>query len=299
VTDKALVIAISEYALKPLPGAKNDYAHWTALLTSRIFNFSMTSLLDAAATRQEIVRNFRNLLAGATAGDLLVVYLSCHGTRLSVGPATHDGLVAYSAGPTTAADVIFDYEVYRWIREANLPAGVRLTIINDSCHSDGFATVENAAAARQNAATLSAAADGSVNTISRFLPVSVTADDAVIGLQEKVRRTEERAQIGQERQRTAERLRTAGQDTSGAARIVTAPEPLFLSATQSDAAAYEGDADGVARGFFSWALERVVEGDPNITHKNAMNAVDRIVSGLKLDQHPTLRGPRQRNEFLL
>ena len=134
---RALCVGINDYPVKgaDLNGCVNDAKAWAALLVEH-FGFEqsdITMLLDSQATRQRILDELDRLLSGARKGDVLVFTNSSHGTY-----------VADANGDETRYDeAICPYDMEDGLivdddlrqRFAALPAGVRLTIISDSCFS--------------------------------------------------------------------------------------------------------------------------------------------------------------------
>jgi hypothetical protein len=135
---KALCVGINNYpgTQNDLNGCVNDAHAWANLLVAH-FDFPQPDvqlLLDAQATKVNIVAGLKRLLAGATAGDTLAFTNSSHGTYIvdsdNDEPDRYDeALVPYDFN----ANLITDDELRTLL--AGLPAGVRLTVISDSCHS--------------------------------------------------------------------------------------------------------------------------------------------------------------------
>jgi hypothetical protein len=139
VAKRAFCVGINDYPLadSDLRGCVNDARDWSALLTDA-FGFApddVEILTDAAATKEAVLGGVRRLLAGATAGDVLVFTNSSHGSY--VADVDGDEVDAVYDETLCPHDVdrhqIVDDEL-RGIF-ATLPDGVRLTVISDSCHS--------------------------------------------------------------------------------------------------------------------------------------------------------------------
>lgn len=80
-TRRALCVGIDDYpAPHALAGCKADARAWSAMLGS--LGFSVTELLDADATRQGILDALGTLVAGACAGDVVVLQYSGHGMEV-------------------------------------------------------------------------------------------------------------------------------------------------------------------------------------------------------------------------
>jgi hypothetical protein len=94
--------------------------------------FSVETLLTAQATRDAVINKLKDLSGKLKSGDLLVVSYSGHGGQIpdQNGDETVDGLdetwCLYDGE-------LLDDELYgAW---ANFPAGVRILVFSDSCHS--------------------------------------------------------------------------------------------------------------------------------------------------------------------
>jgi hypothetical protein len=134
---RALCVGINDYPVRgaDLKGCVNDARAWAELLRDH-YGFAepdITILLDQQATKANILAALDGLLAGAKRGDVIVFTNSSHGTYV----ADEDGdETRYDEAmcPWDMKDnLIVDDELRT--RFAGLPAGVRLTIISDSCFS--------------------------------------------------------------------------------------------------------------------------------------------------------------------
>jgi metacaspase-1 len=134
---KALCVGINDYPIDgaDLKGCVNDAYDWASLLTDHfdVATGDVRVLLDADATKANILTGLKGLLAGAGRGDVLVFTNSSHGSQIpdvSGDEPTYDEVLCpYDVRDTTIAD--------DELRElfTDLPDGVHLTVISDSCHS--------------------------------------------------------------------------------------------------------------------------------------------------------------------
>lgn len=134
---KAFCVGINDYPYdgSDLNGCVNDARAWAGLLIDN-FDFSVSDvrvITDAEATKANVIGGIKNLLAGAQAGDVLVFTNSSHGTYVADAggdePTYDEALCPYD----TAENLLVDDELRGLF--ADLPQGVNLTIISDSCHS--------------------------------------------------------------------------------------------------------------------------------------------------------------------
>lgn len=134
---KAFCVGINDYPYdgSDLNGCINDAMEWGKLLVDH-YDFAQSDvrlILDAEATKANMMRGLKDLLAGAKAGDLLVFTNSSHGTYVLDAsgdePMYDEALCPYDC----ADNLIIDDELRELF--ANLPDGVQLTVVSDSCFS--------------------------------------------------------------------------------------------------------------------------------------------------------------------
>jgi metacaspase-1 len=134
---RALCVGINDYPYdgSDLNGCVNDARAWAKLLVEH-FDFPSTEvklITDSQATKANILSGIKELLSGASQGDVLVFTNSSHGTYVveSGGdePTYDEALCPYD----TAENLILDDE----LREvfANIPEGVHQVNIHDNCFS--------------------------------------------------------------------------------------------------------------------------------------------------------------------
>jgi len=154
---KALCVGINDYGNQNAPemgipnlnlkGAVNDAHAWANLLV-RHYNFSVadvTLLTDAQATRGNILKGLKDLVVGARSGDVLVFTNSSHGMftpdvsgdeeeiEFDIGGKHFKGKFDEAICPYDYPKLIIDDELKEICDE--IPDGVNLTIISDSCFS--------------------------------------------------------------------------------------------------------------------------------------------------------------------
>jgi hypothetical protein len=134
---KALCVGINDYPGEgsDLNGCVNDAKAWAELLIKN-YSFpagSVKLLLDAQATKNNIMDGLKKLLSRAKSGDVLVFTNSSHGTYLadtsSDEPLYDEALCPFDCD----RQLIVDDDLRELF--AGLPKGVALTVISDSCHS--------------------------------------------------------------------------------------------------------------------------------------------------------------------
>lgn len=134
---RALCVGINSYPIAgmDLYGCVNDATAWAALLKEH-YDFAKADirvLTDRAATKRAIVGGLGELLSGARSGDVLVFTNSSHGTYLADRDGD-DALYDEALCPYDTSDAVLVDDELRELF-ADLPRGVRLTVISDSCHS--------------------------------------------------------------------------------------------------------------------------------------------------------------------
>jgi hypothetical protein len=139
MTKKALCVGINTYPDgNNLNGCINDANAWAALLTGH-FAFPQSNvkvLLEAQATKANIMAGLESLLAGAAAGDVLVFTNSSHGTYVvdKSGDEAYDEAICPYDCDQGVKHLLIDDEL-RNLFAKKLPPGVSMTVISDSCHS--------------------------------------------------------------------------------------------------------------------------------------------------------------------
>ena len=143
MTDKALLMGINNYAsISDLRGCENDVHSMARLLTDS-FGFHPANIrqyLSAEVTRQTFAAGFDWLLQGAQAGDRLVLHFSGHGSYLQRDENEENGdepidelICLYDMDFDDPESYLVDDDLGHWV--ARVPAGVRLTVVLDTCHS--------------------------------------------------------------------------------------------------------------------------------------------------------------------
>ena len=134
---RALCVGINTYPRPDLElrGCVNDAKAWAVLLTGQ-FDFVRSDvrvLTNAKATRRAVLDALTNLLAGSTRGDVLVFTNSSHGTYVADTDGDEslydEAICPYDCD----TDLIVDDDLRALF--ADIPKGVRMTVVSDSCHS--------------------------------------------------------------------------------------------------------------------------------------------------------------------
>ena len=140
---KALCVGINDYPFgeeNDLKGCVNDANDWANLLKKHFDFTDITQLLNADATRSKIVAGLEALLKGAKAGDVLVFTNASHGTYIADTegdePKFDEAICPYD----TDSNLLVDDQLRELFH--NIPKGVRLTVISDSCHSGSVTRVK-------------------------------------------------------------------------------------------------------------------------------------------------------------
>lgn len=133
----ALCVGINDYPVRglDLKGCVNDAKAWAALLVDH-FDFpseNVTVLLDSKATKRRILDCLDELLEGAARGDVIVFTNSSHGTYVADDNGDESRYDEAMCPYDMKKNLIVDDELRE--RFALVPAGVRLTVVSDSCFS--------------------------------------------------------------------------------------------------------------------------------------------------------------------
>jgi metacaspase-1 len=128
---KAICIGINNYPdpANHLNGCLNDAQDWSVLLEG--YGFEVTKILDAQATKDNIIGTFNNLIGEAGEGDVVVMTYSGHGTQVLDTNNDEDDM--YDEALYVYDGVIVDDDIREIISNANDKA--QIVIIADSCFS--------------------------------------------------------------------------------------------------------------------------------------------------------------------
>lgn len=137
MTKKAFCVGINDYPYRgyDLKGCVNDVLAWSELLVDH-YDFPRSNIkiiTDSEATKHNIMKGIKDLLTDAGSGDVLVFVNASHGSYVldtSGDEEEYDEIICpYNAKEDEVKDDA--------LRElfSNLSAGVKLTVISDSCFS--------------------------------------------------------------------------------------------------------------------------------------------------------------------
>jgi hypothetical protein len=136
---RALCVGINLYPLgggaSNLKGCVNDSNAWANLFAAR-FGFSREDiklLLDSEATRKNILEALRDLVARSKSGDLIVFQNSSHGSYVADTTGDEETYDEILCPYDITDNHILDDELRDIVAE--LPKGVRMSVILDNCFS--------------------------------------------------------------------------------------------------------------------------------------------------------------------
>jgi hypothetical protein len=257
---RALCIGINDYpgTDSDLSGCVNDANDWAAELKRR--GFAVTMLLDRKATGSGIRKGIKALLSKSRRGDLALVQYSGHGSYVpdedgDEPDGTDECLCPHdirTKGPITD-DALFTIFSAR-------PAGVRVVMVSDSCHSGTvarFAPVSTPPAAP--------GADAPRRTV-RFLPPAAYLS------------RREAAKLGS--RRALRRSSPPGRYAS-----------LLLAGCQDTEYSYDACFDGRPNGAFTYvALRALAKLKKTATYKDWYAAIRKALPSRQHPQTPNLYG---------
>ena len=133
---KALCVGINDYPYvgNDLKGCVHDAQGWAQLLIDH-YDFAVPDvkvILDAEATKANTLQALKNLMAGASAGDVLVFTNSSHGSY-NVSTDSDEKYDELICPYDIDTNQIVDDELRELFR--NTPAGVKMNVILDNCFS--------------------------------------------------------------------------------------------------------------------------------------------------------------------
>lgn len=298
MTKKALLVGINAYPGSPLNGCLNDVEDWFHVLTT-VGGFNpdkIQAICDQRATTQGIKAGLDWLRNGAQTGDEIVFTYSGHGSQVrdKNGDELDDGMDECIC-PVNLNDpdywdngVILDDDIGNWLK--SFPAGVKLTVILDSCHS-GSGTRE--------------LGPGNPHPVrERYLPppLDIELRHRAVGEQRKAlhkRRfghggvSSSKAVFGKKISKTSRGL-TPIPGTARGTVVIPGMNHLLMSGCRSDQTSADAYINGRYNGAFSYyAINEVKRGAArslNVVHAAYLND---IKSG-GYTQEPQLEGPLER-----
>jgi hypothetical protein len=260
MTLRALCIGINDYpgTDSDLAGCVNDASDWAAALRKRGFQVAM--LRDRQATGAAIRKAIRDLLARCRPGDLALVQYSGHGSFVpdedgDEPDGTDECLCPHDV---TRKGPITDDELFELFSAR--PAGVKVVMISDSCHSG---TVARFAPIRTPPTT---AGPSPPRRTVRFLPPGVFLS------------RREAAPLGA--RRAARRASPPGRYAS-----------LLLAGCQDTEYSYDAYFEGRPNGAFTFvALRALATLKKGATYRDWYKAIRRSLPSRQYPQTPNLYG---------
>lgn len=138
-TRTALCIGINNYpgTDSDLAGCVNDANDWGTALSER--GFTVTTMLDAAATRSGMIRAMTEHVTAATSGDVVVISYSGHGTWQpdDDGDEPDHRDEALCPHDFATAGGLLDDDLFEIFGQRG--KGARVVFLSDSCHSGSVA----------------------------------------------------------------------------------------------------------------------------------------------------------------
>jgi metacaspase-1 len=255
---RALTIGINYVGTSAqLAGCVNDAKDWAAVLGGR--GFDVTLLLDAQATRANMLESMADLVAETGPDDLAVISYSGHGSwqvdRDGDEPDRRDEVLC----PVDYArsGMLSDDDLYRVFTSGHRWA--RVVFISDSCHSG---TVNRLAPALTLArATDTRYVSEEAYRSARFLAPSEWLDEGLVG---QARRVEHAPARGRPR-----------------------PSALLLAACSDVEVAYDAWFDGRANGAFTYAALAALEENP-ATYRDWQRGIRSRLPSVDYQQTPQL-----------
>ncbi len=250
---KALCVGINDYPLPgmDLRGCVNDALGWSSLLVDH-YDFAKSDvqvLMDEEATHDRVVGGIKNLLAGAAPGDVLVFTNSSHGTYLVDTDGDENSYDEAMCPYDTDERPLVDDELRQLF--ADIPKGVHLTVISDSCHSGSVTR---------------AALDTPDDRRVRFMTPKVLGLPTVPDIRE-------RARVRQEKYPES------------------SMKELLMSGCKANQYSFDATIQGTPHGAFSFfALAAIRDADYRLTYRQLHEATVAALEDSPYDQAPQLEG---------
>lgn len=252
---KAICVGINDYPYEnnDLNGCVNDAKAWADLLINH-YGFAQSDvriILDSQATKANIMDALKNLLTGAQPGEVLVFTNSSHGTYV----ADKDGdekLYDEAICPYDCANnLIIDDELRNMF--ADLPKGVSLSVISDSCFS---------------------------GTVTRAVPELKTPDDRRI-------RFLNPAVIGRSELRNIQEAKPKGKTIYKQSKM----KDVLLSGCTDKEYSYDAMIGGKYHGAMTYfALKAIEDSNYKISYRKLQKKLLKLLDDAGYNQHPQLEG---------
>jgi hypothetical protein len=266
----ALLVGIDQYRppIRSLRGCANDVRAIQALLEQRIVGTEdrlegPRVLLNEDATRQAVIDGFRQYLANAREGDVVLFYYSGHGSQAQTPPEFQylepdrldETLVCYDSRRAGQYDLA-DKELAKLIAEV-AEQGPHIVVILDSCHSGSGTRAADTEGVR------------SIETDHRQRPV----DSFIVSPAEA---------------RALSSMRTAAETFTDWAALPQGNHVL-LAACRAEEEAKERFVEGEQRGVFSYFLIKTLQGTgESPTYRDLLKRVNALVRMNAARQSPQL-----------
>ncbi len=303
MADKALVLGINHYKnVNSLRGCENDVENMSKLLTE-VFGFdakNVKPLLNERVTKAEVQKQMKWLFRDAREGDRVVLHFSGHGSfTADLDGDETDGadelICLYDMDFNDPDSYFLDDELRRWTE--TMPAGVRLTVVLDSCHSGTGTrlllapeTGKPALPVRVDVAATMRRTIESGGSGMRGLALADAAAAALDPQHEDL----VRAASSILRRRSRPRSNDAGPEVRRQAPglLVTADiNHVLLAACRDDQTAADATIDGAPNGAFTYNLCKTIRaGGANLERKVLIAHVERALSDGHFSQQPQLEG---------
>ena len=280
MADKALLAGINNYkTIGDLRGCINDTQSIRTLLVET-FGFDPAAvriLTDKKVTKAELRKQWRWLISGLQSGDRVIFHFSGHGSyNVDQNGDEEDGvdelLCLYGMDWDDPETYLLDDELHNWTQE--VPAGVQLTVLLDSCHSGtGTRMVERPGSSARGVSMQSATLVDLETSLRRLPTTSKTAMSSFNAVSKNLNRvlpattdqlTEQSvvARFAQPPEDVIRRINKHGRRSTfsdavgGSATAMSASgslmNHLLWSGSQSDQTSADAWIDGDYHGAFSW-----------------------------------------------
>lgn len=310
MADKAVILGINEYKkVNHLRGCVNDVESMKALLVGR-FGFPEANVRTAVnrdVTKEKVLGHLAWLLQEVGEGDRVVLHFSGHGSQIADpspdADEESDGLdeliCLYDMDFSDHETYLTDKELRRWTER--VPAGVRLTVVLDNCHSGtgtrllmappGSRSERAAEVIPEATVHHTLPAGGGVRGLglagaAGLAAQALTANNPHLVL---ARYVEPPPMI---RQRADEARRQRGRGRRDLVRA--GMNHVLLAACKDDQTAADALIGGANHGAFTYYLSEVLANDPRAAAGEVIKALEKALGDNSFDQAPQLEGPRDR-----
>lgn len=301
VADKALLLGINNYKkVTPLRGCVNDVENMRKLLTE-IYGFNPSNvkvLLNQKAVKKEVRTQMAWLFRDAKPNERVVFHFSGHGSQTvdldgDESENADELICLYDMDFGDPESYLLDDELRDWTKK--LPAGVRLTVVLDSCHSGSGTRMLMAPVAGKSSKLMPMVFDSQV-TVARALSGNTQtrglgANEAALIATDPNSEDLVRVRYIEPPQEIKDAIEARG-TKSARGLVVANMNHVLLAGCKDSQTSADATIDRTPSGAFTYYLCKTIrDGGAKLERKELINRVEVALRDNHFSQVPQLEGP--------